>query len=427
MFTIVPLPAFWISGAAAWITRKVPVKFTATVRENTSAVVSAIPVSAKTPAALMTPSSPPIASAASLAAALTDDGSDTSQAIATAPISSATAFAALSDRSRIATAAPSRRNSRAVARPIPDAPPVMMILRPASRAIVFSCSIWSGLFAVYGQSDRGWPTYPGGGVFHSDAIADKVTEGWPVMSRWGVTLALNPGQAVLDPGRRPGTPRHGEELEPLLNEEVRVHPGRDEIHRGGDAVLRGGRRDFIERSLIDVALVVERYPQLDRKIGRADQQDVDARDRGDGIEVLQRLVRLDHRHDNELVVHGIEVIAVILELAPLAAHPGVAAVAEGKIAAGAHGGLRLLSGVDHRHNDASRPGVKREADLIGLVRGDAHQRRGLVAAHCLDRRLQLLDLPGGVLGIEQQEVVPGVGQDRHVNVRRHGGPDDGST
>jgi hypothetical protein len=149
--------------------------------------------------------------------------------------------------------------------------------------------------------------------------------------------------------------------------------------------------------------------------------------RGDGIEVLQRLVRLDHRHDNELVVHGIEVIAVILELAPLAAHPGVAAVAEGKIAAGAHGGLRLLSGVDHRHNDASCPGVKREADLIGLVRGDAHQRRGLLAAHCLDRRLQLLDLPGGVLGIEQQEVVPGVGQDRHVNVRRHGGPDDGST
>src|SRR5437879_13719878 len=84
----------------------------------------------------MTPSSPPIASAALLTAALTDDGSDTSQAIATAPISSATAFAALSDRSRIATAAPSRRNSRAVARPIPDAPPVMMILRPASRALV---------------------------------------------------------------------------------------------------------------------------------------------------------------------------------------------------------------------------------------------------------------------------------------------------
>src|SRR6184192_4956634 len=79
-------------------------------------------------------------------------------------------------------------------------------------------------------------------------------------------------------------------------------------------------------------------------LGRADQQDVDARDRGDGIEVLQRLVRLDHRHDNEPVVHGVEVIAVILELAPLAAHPSVAAVAKRMIAAGAHGGLRLRSG-----------------------------------------------------------------------------------
>src|SRR5262245_52336061 len=61
-------------------------------------------------------------------------------------------------------------------------------------------------------------------------------------------------------------------------------------------------------SLIGVAGVVERHPQLDRKVGRADQQDVDARDRGDGIEILQRLVGLDHRHDKEPVVHGIEVI-----------------------------------------------------------------------------------------------------------------------
>ena len=129
----------------------------------------------------------------------------------------------------------------------------------------------------------------------------------------------------------------------------------------------------------------------------------------------------------KLVVHRIHVIAVILELAPLAAHAGVAAVAEGKIAAGAHHCLRLRAGVDHRRNDAPRPGVKREADLIRLVGGDAHYRRRLLAAHRLDRRLQLLDLPRGVLGVEQQEVVPGVGQDRHVDVRCPGRPDDGPT
>src|SRR4051812_42446427 len=74
------------------------------------------------------------------------------------------------------------------------------------------------------------------------------------------SLALDPGQSVLDPGLRPGAPRHGEELEPLLDVEVRIHPGRDEIHSRDDAVLRGGRRDFIERSLIEVALVVEWHP-----------------------------------------------------------------------------------------------------------------------------------------------------------------------
>src|SRR5207237_377289 len=167
------------------ITRKVPVKFTATVRENTSAVVSAIPVSAKTPAALMTPSSPPIASAALLTAALTEAGSDTSHAIATPPISSATAFAALSDRSRIATAAPSRRNSRAVARPMPDAPPVMMILRPASRAIVvFLFDLVRALSPANIQES---------GVFHSDAITvrwQRASE--PVLvGRFGSSIAIS--------------------------------------------------------------------------------------------------------------------------------------------------------------------------------------------------------------------------------------------
>src|SRR6516164_768466 len=38
------------------------------------------------------------------------------------------------------------------------------------------------------------------------------------------SLALDPGQGVLDPGCRPGSPRHREELEPLLDVEVRVHP-----------------------------------------------------------------------------------------------------------------------------------------------------------------------------------------------------------
>jgi hypothetical protein len=43
------------------------------------------------------------------------------------------------------------------------------------------------------------------------------------------SLTLDPGEGVLNPGLRPGTPGHGEELEPFLDEEIRVHSGRDKI------------------------------------------------------------------------------------------------------------------------------------------------------------------------------------------------------
>src|ERR1700756_2002103 len=39
------------------------------------------------------------------------------------------------------------------------------------------------------------------------------------------SLAFDPGQAVLDPGRRPGTPRHGEELEPFSTKKFGSIPG----------------------------------------------------------------------------------------------------------------------------------------------------------------------------------------------------------
>src|SRR5438105_10710056 len=243
MFTIVPLPAFWISGAAACITRKVPVRFTATVRENTSAVVSAIPVSARMPAALMTPSSPPITSAALLTAALTEAGSDTSQAIATAPISSATAFAALSDRSRIATAAPSRRNSRAVARPIPDAPPVMMILRPASRAIVvFLFDLVRALSPANIQES---------GVFHSDAITvrwQRASEPVPV-GRFGSSIAISASPSSARVGLSAssgGVPLGGERQDRFFCPPAPIAPAQPLAPQKASTAMGAGRERAME-------------------------------------------------------------------------------------------------------------------------------------------------------------------------------------
>src|SRR5271166_4670798 len=51
------------------------------------------------------------------------------------------ASVASSDRSSTATEAPSLAHSTAVARPMPEAPPVIRIFRPVNRAILLSCSV----------------------------------------------------------------------------------------------------------------------------------------------------------------------------------------------------------------------------------------------------------------------------------------------
>src|ERR1019366_2491560 len=148
MFTIVALSAARRNRSAAWITRNVPVTLTVRIRLNNSGVVSVSPSDEKIPAALTTPSSPPIAAAACSTAALTEAGSATSTMNALPPMPAATVLAASADRSTTATDAPSLAHSTAVARPMPEAPPVIKILRPASRAIRLSSRWISRIVSV---------------------------------------------------------------------------------------------------------------------------------------------------------------------------------------------------------------------------------------------------------------------------------------
>ena len=88
------------------------------------------------PALFTTRSTPPNASTAAATAAATASSSVTSTATSTAasaePISSATFRAAASSRSATTTQAPSAASRCAVARPIPDPPPVTSATRVAS-------------------------------------------------------------------------------------------------------------------------------------------------------------------------------------------------------------------------------------------------------------------------------------------------------
>ena len=75
-----------------------------------------------------------------------------------------------------------------------------------------------------------------------------------------------------------------------------------------------------------------------------------------------------------------------------------------------HHSLGLGPRIDHGGNDATRAGIQCEANLIRLVRGNAHQGCRLLTAHRLNGRRHLLDFPWRVLGIEQDEIEAGIGQ-----------------
>ena len=135
--TIAPRLAAIISGSTARDARKVPVTFTAQMRCQLSGVLLCTLPKSAMPALLNRPSMPPSAWRAALTACSTLAGSVTSQATPNAlPPSLASAradaCAAAPSRSSSATTAPSRTSARAVDKPMPAAPPVMMTLRPAS-------------------------------------------------------------------------------------------------------------------------------------------------------------------------------------------------------------------------------------------------------------------------------------------------------
>ena len=97
------------------------------------------------------------------------------------------------------------------------------------------------------------------------------------------------------------------------------------------------------------------------------------------------------------VVH---VVAVLVELAPLAPDACGAPHALWRVLAPLDHVLRHLPCVDHRHDDALGADVEGVADEGLVVLPDPDYGDGFFALHRLDRPLQLLDLHGGVLGVE---------------------------
>jgi hypothetical protein len=112
-------------GMAARNPRYTPVRLTAIIRPHSSGAHSCSGDWLPIPALLNRVVIPPMARAASSTAAPSASASVTSATCAVAPISWANSWAASALMSMMATDAPSSTMRAAVARPIPEAPPVI--------------------------------------------------------------------------------------------------------------------------------------------------------------------------------------------------------------------------------------------------------------------------------------------------------------
>src|SRR5580693_8150521 len=138
-----PPPAATMPGAAAWEHRNVPLALTAKLRSQSSSVASITDPALFTPALLYNTStwrySLRICSKAlvtcSRSATLATTGSAEPPEAAISP---AVSLAASALRSTTATAAPSRANRTAAARPMPDPAPVTTAVLPASLPVIAS-------------------------------------------------------------------------------------------------------------------------------------------------------------------------------------------------------------------------------------------------------------------------------------------------
>ena len=78
----------------------------------------------------------------------------------------------------------------------------------------------------------------------------------------------------------------------------------------------------VQRGVIFRVGVVQRNIDVDREIRKAPPAARRCRERSDFFDAVECLLRLNHRDDEQLRVHGIHVFAIALELAPLAPDAG---------------------------------------------------------------------------------------------------------
>src|SRR5215218_3937932 len=165
MLTIEPAPACFIAGIAALQPRKVPSPLMSLTRRYSARLQSSIELRTPTPAAFSRPCRPPNVSTVAATALFHAGSSVTSSGTKrpASPSSAARARPLASSRSASTALPPSRTTRRAVAAPMPEAPPLMSTTLSARRDKGLPPHHAGGDAAVGGDLRAGHEARPVGG------------------------------------------------------------------------------------------------------------------------------------------------------------------------------------------------------------------------------------------------------------------------
>ena len=164
-----------------------------------------------------------------------------------------------------------------------------------------------------------------------------------------------------------------------------------------------------------------RHPERLRQVGRPEEDDVDAVDRGDLVHLSDGARRLDLDDDEGLLVGLADVFAQRTAL-PVSGRPriGQAALAARLVLDGAHRGVGIGRVANPGHVAPLHPGVQEPQDQVRLIGGHADHRSHVEQLGRAHEVLALPRLERAVLAIENDEIPALVGND--LNERRIGKP-----
>src|SRR5882757_4033535 len=149
------------------------------------------------------------------------------------------------------------------------------------------------------------------------------------------------------------------------------------------ALLDGGQKLVVDRQdLRLIAIELGHQAERQAEVAGADIDAADARHVEDGVDIVDRLLRLDHRDDQHLVVGG-RLVGRRLAIGA-GADRAVAALPLRRIKRVGDKRLGLGFGVDHGTDHAPGAAVQNLADDAGLVPRHAHQRRHRMFVHRLE-------------------------------------------